>query len=274
MPVYHLNCGTLRPIWPRLEAIVYCLLVPTDDGLLLVDTGFGLQDYADPSTTMRCFLRLMGSPRDERETAVRQVEALGYAPDDVRDIVLTHLHLDHAGGLRDFPHATVHVHRKEVEAAMAPRGPLAWGYQRRQWSHGPRWALYDEPDGEWFGFPRICVREGLHPEVYLIPLHGHTRGHCGVAVRTEGGWLFHCGDAASPFQRAADPHRLSSDHQRLDVLHGGVTRWLIGPHVPQIRQLVQEHGDQVEVISGHDVHRYRAHASDARVVMDPAVLGP
>jgi len=41
VPVYHLNCGTLRPIWPRIEAIVYCLLVPTDDGLLLAVRWIG-----------------------------------------------------------------------------------------------------------------------------------------------------------------------------------------------------------------------------------------
>jgi len=258
VPVYHLNCGTLRPIWPRTEAIVYCLLVPTDRGLLLVDTGFGLQDYTDPSPTMRRFLWLMGSPRDESETAIRQVEVLSYSPSDVQHIVLTHLHLDHAGGLPDFPHATVHVHRREGEAAMAPRGLLAWGYQRHQWRHGPRWELHDELEGEWFGLPRIRVLAGLRPEVCLIPLHGHTCGHCGVAVRTEGGWLFHCGDAASPFQRAADPYHLSSGHHRLDAFHGAVTRWLIGPHVPRIRRLVQEHRDEVEVISGHDVHGFRA----------------
>jgi glyoxylase-like metal-dependent hydrolase (beta-lactamase superfamily II) len=97
------------------------------------------------------------------------------------------------------------------------------------------------------------------PEICFIPLHGHTRGHCGVAVQTEGGWLLHCGDAASPYQRAADPHDLTAGPHVLDALHRAATRWLIGPHVPRIRQLIREHGDQVEVISAHDVVRYRAH---------------
>ncbi len=264
MPIHHLNCGTLRPIWPRLEAIVYCLLVPTEDGLALIDTGFGLQDYEAPSPVMRRFLWLMGSPRDEHETAVRQVEALGYAASEVRHIVLTHLHLDHAGGLGDFPDATVHVHRAEYEAAMAPHGLVGWGYQRRQWRHGPRWVLYDEADGYWFGFPCIRVAKGLRRPIYLIPLHGHTRGHCGVAVQTASGWLLHCGDAASPFQRAADPHDLPLDPHRLGALHGAVARMLIGPHVPRLRRLVRKHGDEVAVISGHDVVRFRLLSASGR----------
>ena len=101
MRIHHLNCGSLKPYWPRLEAIVYCLLVETNQGLLLVDTGFGLQDYSHPTPTMRLFTRLLRVPCDERETAVRQVVRLGYDAEDVRHIVMTHLHLDHAGGLRD-----------------------------------------------------------------------------------------------------------------------------------------------------------------------------
>jgi len=56
VPVCHLNCGTLRPTWPRIEAIVYCLLVPTGDGLLLVDTGLGLQDYCEAAMAPRGLL--------------------------------------------------------------------------------------------------------------------------------------------------------------------------------------------------------------------------
>jgi len=39
LKIHHLNCGTLSPKYPRLQSIVYCLLVETDDGLVLVDTS-------------------------------------------------------------------------------------------------------------------------------------------------------------------------------------------------------------------------------------------
>lgn len=257
--LYHLNCGSLHPLFPRMQSIVYCLLLETNDGLLLVDTGFGLQDYASPSIMMRGFLRLMGSPRDERETALRQVQSLGYAAEDVRHIVLTHLHLDHAGGLPDFPHAKVHVHRNEYQTMLRPKGLIERGHDRRHWCHKPDWVLYDEVDGEWFGFDSIRVGNDLLPEIFLIPLHGHTRGHCGVAIRTGEGWLFHCGDAASPFHHTVDPHDLPSKLHTLGFIPGWVTRRLIGPHVEKIRQLVRQQRGNVQVISSHDIYHYREH---------------
>src|SRR5690606_14231483 len=68
-------------------------------------------------------------------TAARQVLALGHAPADVTDIVLTHLDFDHAGGLDDFPNATVHLRAIEQEAAARQRTwldrqrfrPQQWG---------------------------------------------------------------------------------------------------------------------------------------------------
>lgn len=245
---------------PR-QGITYCLLVETNDGLALVDTGFGLNDYHRPTRLMRLFTWLIGTPCDPEETAVRQVTRLGFAAADVRNIVLTHLHLDHAGGLPDFPEAQVHVLRVEYEAAMRPRGLIERAYDRAHWAHGPRWVLHEDCDGEWFGFDCIHIMEGLAPEMLLVPLPGHTRGHCGVAIATPQGWLFHCGDAASPFHRAVDPHQLGDACQSLNSLPDWIPRRLIGPHVPRLRALIRDHGDLVTVISGHDIYslaRYRA----------------
>ncbi len=96
----------------RGHGVIHCLLVDTGDGLALVDTGWGLRDCTDPSPAVRQFADLVGSSRDVTETAVRQVARLGYDPADVRHIFLTHLHLDHAGGLPDLPQATVHACRR------------------------------------------------------------------------------------------------------------------------------------------------------------------
>lgn len=246
MTIYHLNCGTMRPYFPPLRAIVYCLLVETNDGLVLVDTGFGLGDCTRPSPLMRGFMALLRNSRDTGETAVRQVAALGFDPEDVRHIVCTHLHLDHAGGLPDFPWARVHLHRPEYEAAMARRGVMGRFYRPEHWAHGPRWVVHDLAGEEWFGFDCIPVLQDSSPRVLLIPLPGHTVGHCGVAVETGAGWLLHCGDAASPFYEGADPN-----HPH-DVQANWLSRRLIGSQVPRLRPLARQHGDQVRLISGHD----------------------
>jgi glyoxylase-like metal-dependent hydrolase (beta-lactamase superfamily II) len=251
MSIHHLNCGTMRPYWPRVRAIVYCLLVECDDGLVLIDTGFGLQDCVGPTPLMRSFTALLRVPRSPGETAARQVVELGLAVEDVRHIVLTHLHLDHAGGLPDFPEAQVHVYRPEYEAAMRRRGLMGRFYRPEHWAHGPRWVLHDGVGERWLGFGALPIVEGLSPRILLVPLPGHTPGHCGVAVETPSGWLLHCGDAASPFARLADPRAAAQDLDQGASWGARFVRWTVGPHVSRLRALAREH-PEVELISGHD----------------------
>lgn len=177
------------------------MLIETDtSGLVLVDTGIGIDDCRDPEGRLgREFTAMMlGSKRPPLEaTARRQIEALGFSASDVRHIVLTHLDVDHAGGLPDFPGAMVHVMADEKDAAMAR---VTFNERNRyrscQWAHGPRWATHRASGGErWRGFEHVREMNGLPPEILLLPLHGHTRGHACVAVETPEGPLVHCGDA-------------------------------------------------------------------------------
>ena len=70
LKVHHLNCDHDDP--PTAQMVCHVLLVETDNGLVLVDTGFGSPDCADPAR--RRHARLVGGHRDE--TAVRQVSGL------------------------------------------------------------------------------------------------------------------------------------------------------------------------------------------------------
>jgi glyoxylase-like metal-dependent hydrolase (beta-lactamase superfamily II) len=261
MTIHHLNCGSMFPLFPRVQAITYCLLVETNQGLVLVDTGFGTQDYTAPSRMMRIFTFLMGVPRKVEETAAYQVRKLGFSIDDVKHIVLTHLHLDHAGGLWDFPEASVHVYRAEYEAALNPRGLIEHGREKSHWAHNPKWVLHDQLTEDFYGFASIPILDRLSPEIRIVPLIGHTRGHCGVAVATSKGWLFHCGDAASPFYRDADPNPHPEAKYISRMPMAGITERFIGPHVPRLRRLVLEHGDEVNLISGHDIFSYSRYTS-------------
>ena len=258
MRIHHLNCGTMSPLFPRIQAIVYCLLIETNAGLVLVDTGFGIQDCEHPSRLMRFFTSLLGVPLNVEETAAHQIKQLGYNLEDVRHIVQTHLHIDHAGGLRDFPKAEVHVFKREYEVAMKPRGVVERGYDASHWKPAPKWVIHDQANTKWFGFSTISILEGLETEVLLVPLPGHTSGHCGVVTGTPGEWLFNCGDAASPFHRDVDIHYRPEAQQPLNFIPGRITRRMIGPHVPQLRALLKQRGDEIQIISSHDIYSFTA----------------
>lgn len=204
--VHHLNCGTLCPHGGKLigtpggwlspgKMVCHCLLVETRAGLVLVDTGIGSADINNPAQLGQPFVALTRPRLDHQETAIAQIRALGYTANDVRHIVVTHLDLDHAGGLPDFPNATVHLHAGEHEAAMHPHWREKARYRPAHFAHKPKWQVHREDGERWFGFDAIRALPGCDDDVLLVPLHGHTRGHCGIAVRAADGWLLHCGDA-------------------------------------------------------------------------------
>jgi len=246
--IHHLNCGTLKPIFPHVPGICYCALLETQNGLILVDTALGTRDYLRPTLPVRGFTAANRMPCDLEETAVRRVQQLGFAPRDVQHIVMTHLHIDHTGGLPDFPDAQVHIHQPEYATAMHPRGPLAWvEYIPAHWAHGPHWTLHSEATGIWFGFESIRVLSDESYEVLLIPLPGHTPGHCGVALRAYDRWLFVLGDAAPPFYNPEWEQR-----------YGPPPPWLLrfvgaDRHLPRLQTLWREQGDQVQFMFSHDV---------------------
>jgi glyoxylase-like metal-dependent hydrolase (beta-lactamase superfamily II) len=203
--VHHLNCGTMCPVGGFLfgqrglrgKLVAHCLVVETErDGLVLIDTGFGTRDVARQTPISRSFRAMCGPTFDPGETAIAQLEARGLDPAAVRHIVVTHLDLDHAGGIADFPGARVHVHAKEHAAAMARTRRLEKErYVPAQWAHGPRWEVYSEDGDTWRGLPAIQRLRGLDADIGLLPMHGHTRGHSAILVRAAERWLVHAGDA-------------------------------------------------------------------------------
>jgi len=249
----------MYPRFPRgTQSILYCLLVETNDGLLLVDTGFGIQDYENPTWFTRIFIASLDMPRTLEETAAYQIEKLGYSRSDVKHIVMTHLHSDHSGGIRDFPNAKVHVHALEYEAVQNPKGFKEKFYDSTHWAHGPDWVIHDDLRTiDWFGFNSIQVREELFPDVRLIPLHGHTRGHCGIAIERSKGWLFHCGDATYPFYQKNEP---APPIKPLPFYVMSPPKWLerslIGENTPQLRRLYEKHGDEIQFICSNDSISY------------------
>jgi len=208
MRIHHLNCGCMCPVGGRLwdgvsrgptaQLVCHCLLVETDaSGLVLVDTGFGSRDVEDPYGRLSpLFIHMNRIRLEHRYTALAEVTSRGFSPRDVRHIVLTHLDFDHAGGLEDFPEATVHVLQPEAEAAERRDGFIRRRrYRPEQWDEVGHWSFYDRGGERWFGFDAVRGLAGLPPEILMIPLPGHSAGHAGVAIDTPDGWLLNAGDA-------------------------------------------------------------------------------
>ncbi|WP_287153156.1 MBL fold metallo-hydrolase [Candidatus Solincola tengchongensis] len=260
MKVRFLNCGLMHPrlaplFVPHLDRVpCLCLLLEEEDRLVLVDTGFGTRDVSDPTRLGRFGAWLLNPRMDVRLTAREQVKRLGYDPDRVCDIVCTHLDRDHAGGLPDFPSASVHVLRDEMEAALSPRSARERErYRPCHFAHGPHWVAYDEREGEeWRGLMRIPLR-GLPESLFLVPLQGHTRGHCGVLVETGEGWLLHCGDAYYVMEELREKGKAPVGVAGFRaVAHMSLPRAL--SRLERLRDLV---GD-VTLVASHDQFEYRS----------------
>ncbi|CAK9032681.1 Probable metallo-hydrolase Rv2300c, partial [Durusdinium trenchii] len=189
--IKQMNFGWLHaPPFP--PACCHCLMVRSGTGVVLVDTGIGLQDIADPvgrigqeAIDAAGFLFLPAI------TAVRQLEQLGIRPMEVSDIVLTHFDPDHVGGLADFPQAKIHV-AEEEKRNLDSGNPR---YSAAQFAHKPNWITYETDDCDTLGVASRRVHTALGIDIRLVPLFGHTNGHCGVAIQANDAWTLHVGDA-------------------------------------------------------------------------------
>ena len=94
--------------------------------------------------------------------------------------------------------------------------------------------------------------EGLPPEILLVPLVGHTRGHCGVAVQDAGGWLLLAGDAYV-FHGEMDPaHPRCPPGVRAYQRMMEVDRTARLANQDRLRGLVRQHAGSVRVVCSHD----------------------
>jgi N-acyl homoserine lactone hydrolase len=175
---------------------IYAFAIEHPDGVIVVDTGETAR-ATEPGyfprwhPYFRFSVRSYVTPGDEIGP---QLQALGISADDVRRVVLTHLHTDHAGGLHHFPQTEILASRADIAIAAGWRGRVR-GYPSNRF---PSWFdpkpvdLAQQPFGP---FPESLPLTAAG-DVTLVPLHGHTPGQLGVVVDEGDRRVFLAGDAS------------------------------------------------------------------------------
>jgi glyoxylase-like metal-dependent hydrolase (beta-lactamase superfamily II) len=192
--IRQMNFGTARSNEEDTLPCAVCNCLVIDDGkkIILIDSGLGVRETDTLSMLAQTLPQLYDIAIDPCLPASRQLPASGYEPKRVTDIVLTHLDLDHAGGLKDFPDAAVHLSAEEFQQKEDLR------YLQSQFDHSPHWMPWASHGETWFGLDARSLEISEAYEILLVPLRGHTWGHSGVAVRRRAAtepWILHVGDA-------------------------------------------------------------------------------
>ena len=201
MRIHHLSCVSACPLggaWMdgvsrhslRGRLTTHCLLLETDDSLVLVDTGYGLRDVRDPRSRLSKSFLAMQARSARGDDRVRQIEQLGLDPATFghravsprlrprrRSGRLSACHRALDGGRGEGGHRAAYPHRSDALSTGAMGTRAAW-------------QTYTQSAGEpWFGFNSVRGLNGIENDVLMVPLIGHTFGHAGIAVQTEQGWL-------------------------------------------------------------------------------------
>lgn len=175
---------------------IYAFAIEHPEGVIVVDTGETAR-VAQPGYLPRWspFFRFAVREQVEPEQEIGpQLGRLGIRSSDVRWVLMTHLHTDHAGGLHHFPDNEILVSRTEIEYAAGLRGRLR-GYVNKPWPASFRPTTVDLPPVPFGPFP-ASLRLTEAGDVTLVPVPGHTPGQLAVLVEEGDHSVFLAGDSS------------------------------------------------------------------------------
>jgi N-acyl homoserine lactone hydrolase len=187
--------ATRRAAWIWLPVPAFLIEHP-GVGPILVDTGFHPSVAADPKRNLGPVAGRLFRIRMDHDQAVGvQLEQRGLRPAEIKVVVMTHLHFDHASAVSEFPDATFVLDRREWDAASA--GGVREGYNRRHFDHAFDWRTIDFEAREIDSFASFgrCADLFGDGAIRLLSTPGHTRGHMSVLLRLASGEILLTGDA-------------------------------------------------------------------------------
>ncbi len=217
-------------------------LIRGKDGDILVDTGFNHVAAQERSRTLTI------NPAD----ALKQ---FGVAPDSIRDVVITHLHYDHAGNLDRFPNARFHLQDREM--SFATGRCMCHGLLRHPFSAEDVTLMVRHVFSD-----RVVFHDGddeIAPGVTLHHIGGHSDGLQVVRVETERGPVVLASDAAhyygnmqrgNPFPIIYNLGDMMEGWKTVERLAGHADRVIPG-HDPMVRELYPRASDKVDAVALH-----------------------
>ena len=212
-------------------------------GPILIDTGLHPSVAVDPKKNLGRLARFTfrDLKMDPGQAVAAHLRERGLAASDVKVVVMTHLHLDHASAISEFPQATFVVSSAEWEAATS-QGQMQ-GYVSRQFDHGFDYRLldFDGPGASSFsGFGRSFDLFG-DGSVRTVFTPGHSGGHMSVVLRLPERVVLVAGDAIylrRTLEEQHLPYLMSDEH-------------LFRRSLREIRQYRKETPNAL-IIPGHD----------------------
>ncbi len=130
-------------------------------------------------------------------------------------------------------------------------------YRKCQFDHSPKWIIHKTISTEsWYGFDCIREMDGLPSEIVLVPLHGHTRGHCGIAIKTQDCWVLYTGDVYHFEQLINDyskcPRRIKIFEFFMHEKNRDAMKQIV-----KVWKLVSSHRDEIKVCSTHGLTEFK-----------------
>ena len=218
-------------------------------GRILIDTGFHPSVAVDPKENLgRVGARVFAPEMEASDAIPAQLRARGIEPAEIKTILMTHLHGDHASGISEFPGAMFLISQQEWDEASTVSRPWMHGYVRRHFDHAFDFRTVD------FGGPGIdsFATFGRGVDVFgdgsvrLVFTPGHTLGHMSVILRLKEREALVAGDAIYT-RRTLDtghkPYLMEDEH-------------LFERSVREIQIYARETPDAL-IIPGHDMAAWR-----------------
>ena len=213
-------------------------LLRSSERTVLVDTGFNAQAAQQRN-------------RDLLQCPIGALKGIGIHVDNIHDVILTHLHYDHAGNLDILPNARFHIQDAEMEFATGRCmcfEPLRHAYSVEDVVTLVRNVYQD----------RVVFHDGdadVFPGVSLIKIGGHTKGLQAVRVHTPRGWVVLASDASHYYENMEQSRPFPIVHNVADMLEG-------------YGRLLSNADSPAHIVPGHDplvMRRYPAYADQPNI---------